>query len=197
MSLELINTLGTLTTAFVIAATAVAAIVQLRHMRAGNQINAMLSIGQELGAKDLEEAWMLLRRKLAAMMEHPDFRAFLVASARGAATPHVTDDYSEVRRSSIAVGNAYEELGILVKAGIVDRTLFLDRYSWIIITRWTLMQNLIGLTREAAGVDGIWENFEYLAVLSQDWISEHASTYPKGVRRMPVSNPWPIAAATS
>ena len=46
MSLELINTFATLLTVAIIAATAVAAMVQLRHLRAGNQINAMLAIGE-------------------------------------------------------------------------------------------------------------------------------------------------------
>jgi hypothetical protein len=48
MSLELINTLGTVTTVAIVAAAAIAALVQLRHLRAGNQINAMLSIGQRI-----------------------------------------------------------------------------------------------------------------------------------------------------
>ena len=43
----------------------------------------------------------------------------------------------------------------------------------------------------------IWENFEYLAVLSEDWIRQNTSTYPKGVRRMGVVNPWPVAEARS
>ena len=50
MSLELVNTIGTLLTASIIAATAITAIIQLRHLRAGNQIAAMLQIGQEFVA---------------------------------------------------------------------------------------------------------------------------------------------------
>ena len=37
MSLELVNTFGTLLTVAIIAATAIAAMVQLRHLRASNQ----------------------------------------------------------------------------------------------------------------------------------------------------------------
>lgn len=48
MSLELSNTLATLTTTIIIAATAVAAIVQLRHLRASNQIAGQLALRQVL-----------------------------------------------------------------------------------------------------------------------------------------------------
>ncbi len=48
MSLELTNNLGTVTTVVIVAAAALAGLVQLRHLRAGNQINAMLTIGEEL-----------------------------------------------------------------------------------------------------------------------------------------------------
>ena len=41
MSTELVNTFATLGTFVVIAATAIAAIVQLRHMRGSNQIVAL------------------------------------------------------------------------------------------------------------------------------------------------------------
>ena len=48
MSLELVNTIATMTTAAVIGATAIAALVQLRHLRAANQITALLAVQNEL-----------------------------------------------------------------------------------------------------------------------------------------------------
>ena len=39
-SLELLNTAGTLLTAVIIGATAIAAVVQLRHIRASNELTA-------------------------------------------------------------------------------------------------------------------------------------------------------------
>ncbi len=46
MSLELVNTLATCATFVVIAATAIAAIVQLRQLRASNQIIAFNELRQ-------------------------------------------------------------------------------------------------------------------------------------------------------
>jgi hypothetical protein len=44
MSLELFNSLATFGTFLVIAGTAIAAIVQLRHARSGNQIEALAEL---------------------------------------------------------------------------------------------------------------------------------------------------------
>jgi hypothetical protein len=37
----------------------------------------------------------------------------------------------------------------------------------------------------------LWENFEYLTVLAQDWMAAHPKgTYPGGVRRITVMDEW-------
>ena len=195
MSLELINTFATLLTVAIIAATAVAAMVQLRHLRAGNQINAMLAIGEELNAQHFTDSWRLVWSRLQTTMNDPGFRNYTIAIDRGQSTLNENPAYAELRAAAVLVANAYEELGILVKRGIVDKDMFLDRYSGVITTRWTLMEAYVALNREATGRNSIWENFEYLAVISEDWLRANPSTYPAGLRRMNITNPWPIAAA--
>lgn len=186
MSLELINALGTVLTACVIAATAIAALVQLRHMRAGNQINAMLAIGEELSAAPMADAQRVVRDKLPALIDDPGFRAYNSAQDGGGRPPDVKPEYEEARQAVSYVCNALEELGILVKNGIVDVDLFLDRYSWVILRAWQRTEKAVADARADTGQEMIWENFEYLAVLSDDWIRHHPSTYPKGMRRMPL-----------
>jgi len=193
MSLEVVNTLASLTTVVIVAATAIAALVQLRHLNAGNQINAMLAIGQELGAREFRDAAQLVRQELEEAFNDLSFRDFVVAAARNQAQPEINSHYMEMQRASLMVGNAYEELGILVKRGIVDKEMFLDRYAWVILANWKKLERPLAFSREAAATDLIWENFEYLAVLAEDWIMGHArGTYPQGVRRMQLTNPWPI-----
>jgi hypothetical protein len=192
MSLELINTLGTVTTVAIVAAAAIAAMVQLRHLRAGNQINAMLSIGESLD-KEFLDAQHFVQKELAAALKDPDFRAYSAAMSRGIPPPEAPRVYIEVRRAAIAVANKYEELGILVRHGIVDQDLFIERYVNIIGQGWAALETFTAFSRAASGTDSIWENFEYLAVLSQDWIKQHPEgVYPKGVRRMQLHNPWPV-----
>ena len=73
-------------------------------------------------------------------MKDPGFRDYLIAMAGSKRPPDENAAYAELRGAMVQVGNAYEELGILVKRGIVDKDMFLDRYSWVRIGRWKLME---------------------------------------------------------
>ncbi len=53
MPLELVNTAAALLTVTIVAATALAALIQLRHLRAANQIHALLSMGKSSIATNL------------------------------------------------------------------------------------------------------------------------------------------------
>jgi hypothetical protein len=191
MSLEMLNAFASLFTVCIIAATAIAAMVQLRHLRAGNQINAMLAIGEELGSKQFTDAQAIVRHQLPGMSDDPKFRAYNAALDRGETSAPIPE-YEEIRRAVSMVCNSYEELGILVKQGIVDADLFLDRYSWVIASYWKLVARALVDARVATGQAAIWENFEYLAVLSDEWMREHPSTYPDGLRRMPLPERPPL-----
>jgi hypothetical protein len=189
MSLEILNTFGSLATAAIVAATAVAALIQLRHLRAGNQINAILTIGEQLNGQSFREAQTLVNRRLESAMQDPAFLNFLAAFARGLTSPDVSEDYKQLRGAAGLVGDTYDELGVLVKNGTVARDLFLDHYSWRIIRTWDRLQNCTTFLREAWGTSAVWENFEFLTVLAQDWAKDYASgTYPKGMRRLQMYN---------
>lgn len=196
--LDSLNALAPLLTVVIVAAASIAALVQLKHMRAGNQINAMLAVGEEFSSKTFSEASDLVRLKLDAAMEDPAYREYEVARTLGRPSPEVDPAYVELRRAGIVVGNGYEELGILVKRGIVDRDMFLDRYCDVILRAWKRLEPVTALGRAAMGNDLAWENFEYLAVLSEDYLAKHeGGTYPRGVRRMALTNRWPLPAAAA
>lgn len=185
MSLELINAVASLLTVCIIAATAIAAMAQLRHLRAGNQISAMLSIGEELSAERFVAAGQLVRRRLPDLVDDPEYRSYNAARDAGG-YPKNNADFEELRTALNTICNAFEELGILVKNGIVDAGLFLDRYSWVIHGWWSLTEKSVADAREATGQVAVWENFEYLAVMARDWMRTHPSTFPKGMARMPL-----------
>lgn len=184
MSLELVNALASLLTVAIIAATAIAAMVQLRHLRAGNQINAMLAIGEELSSRAVTDARSIVRHKLPRVEDDPKFRAYNAEAERGE-SHELIPEYEEIRDAVTLLGNSYEELGILVKQGIVDRDIFLDRYSWVIVGLWRRLEKAIADAREATGQLAIYENFEYLVVLSKKWMLDNPSTYPTGAPRLP------------
>jgi hypothetical protein len=195
MSLEVLNTVGTLLTAAIIGATATAALIQLRHMRAGNQIAAMLSIGEHFGNDEFKNAEQVVVHRLAPAMADPAFRAYMVAFVRDPAPPPPDPNFVDIRRAALHIGNTYEELGILVKAGIVDQDLFLDRYCSVIERSWNRLLDFTAFMRAVNDDPAIWENFEYITVLAQDFMKRHSSTYPQGVRHLETKNRWPVAQA--
>jgi hypothetical protein len=192
MSLELINTLASLATVAIVATAAVAAIVQLRHLRSSNQISAILSIGEQFQSQEFRDAFSVVRHKLPQTMESPLFREYAACFVRNQPLPEVGADDEEVRRDAILIGNAYEHVGILIKHGVVGRDIFLDRYSGTIIRMWGMLETFIAFMRDAAGSE-LFENFELLVVYAKKWERDHANSYPRGIPRLEMRNPWPVA----
>ena len=193
MTLELWNTFATFGTFVVIAATAIAALVQLRHLRAGNQINAILTISENAIGQRFRDALHLCDRALLPALEDPLFRRYSAALSRDQTPPDVGPELVEVRRAAILVGNTLEQLGIMVKNNIVERSVFLDAYCAVVVGAWNRLEFFNALGRESTGFAN-WENFEYLTVLAQDWLKENPEgTYPKGARRLKLRNPWPVS----
>jgi hypothetical protein len=183
MSLELINTLATFGTFIVIAATAVAAIVQLRHARTSNQITALNEIRETMESADFQEARHLISAQVAIKLRDPAFRRELAdPSAR-------TDETRPFIGKVINMANFYENIGTFVKAGLIDRDLALDLWSGVVIGTWERLAPLVAIVRRRSA--NLFENFEYLTVLSQDYIAAHPKgAYPAGVRRIEVQDEW-------
>jgi len=184
MSLELANVLASMFTALVIAATAIAALGQLRHMRMGNQITALLALQSEFDTQEFRDAEVLVRQDLARMVEDESFCTFLVTYSRNREAVAIQKDYLQLRQAANLVANTYENLGALVKNGIIDRRLFLDIYSWIVAGSWGQLEGFTAIGRAASGTDSIFENFEYIAAISREWLETNPITYPANQARL-------------
>jgi|SRR5215469_1626081 len=191
MSLELVTAISSVVTALVIGATAIAAMIQLRHMRMSNQITALLAIQDEFDAQDYRAADGLIRQEFPAIFEEEGFCEYLIAVLNDRETVE-NPRYTQARVAARLVGNTYENLGALVKRDIIDRGVFLDVYCWIIANAWDNLEGWVALTRWAVSEPSIYENFEYIAVISKDHLAKHPETYPAGMRRL---NPRLPAAA--
>jgi hypothetical protein len=183
MSLDLWNAVGTYGTFFVIAATALAALVQLRHMRSSNQIAALSDLSKREGTPEFASALQFVFNRLHEKMKDPAFRYQVVhAAAR-------TEENAVLIAKIMAVGSYYEEMGLLVKSGLIDRELLFDMQSPSIVTTWDALREVTAIRRERYAPS--YENSEYLTVLAQDWLAKHPSgTYPTNVRRLDVPNVW-------
>lgn len=193
MTPELVTAISSLVTAIVIAATAVAAVIQLRHMRSGNLIEAILSFRAMLEDDEHRKATRLLRGgDLARELEDPQFRRYLYRLTRKLPQGDVPPRYVALMEAAIALGNSFELIGGMVRNRVVSADVFLANYWWVVVNTWERMKEYIGMMRHFTGNDGLFEDFEYLTVISLAWSKRHPDSYARGVERMPLVNPYPL-----
>jgi hypothetical protein len=169
--LEIINTIAALGTFLVIGATAIAAVIQLRHMRASNQLEGLLSVLARVEDANFN-AWLTdTQRQLPGMLADPEYVRSVVEN---------TFDRSV---AWLQLGNSYDWVGSLVKNHLIPEDAFLDVYSFRIVQAWELMEPITVLARHNVS-SAVWENFEYLYVRGVDWTAHHPDgAFPKHVRR--------------
>jgi hypothetical protein len=183
MSLELLNTLATITTTVVISATAIAAVIQLRHMRASNQIAGQLALRQVLLDDEFIASMGHIRFEIRELLKDPQFLEFVRQYHLSSATDG-DERYDRLYSAALRVGRNLENIGNMIRNGLTDRRIFLEQYAILVVMAWDGTEPLLKVRREAAGNDAIWEDFEYLTVLSRRWIAEVRSCYPNGVERI-------------
>jgi hypothetical protein len=172
----------------VVAASAFAALTQLRHMRGANQMTSMLKLRERVESHEFSESYRLALRFLSEDLEKPEMRRTILTAERLAVIPEFDPVF--------AVGSFFENCGGLVKNEIIDREIFCDLLSAIVIGAWKSYAPFIAHRRLVAG-KALYDNFEYLAVVCADWVAAHPDgTYPAGVRRMELPVTWPEAIAS-
>lgn len=175
MSLELISALASVGTFLVIAATAAAAIIQLRHLRSSNQITALTEIRETLESSQMVAARRFVQEGLPTIVKHPGFKARVERS--------VLDDELQ---AVVLVSNFYEHMGAFVKYGIIDRQIACDLWNGVVLRDWDALLPFTTLRRRWENTQAFSENFEYLVVICQDWLKRHPDgAYPKTLRRLP------------
>lgn len=182
MSLEAWNTIASFATFVVISATAVAAIVQLRHMNSSNQIVVLNELRNTLEGNEFQAAWYSTRDLIAKLPDAAFRRELLDKSVRSPETQRLIVNANNVC-------NFYENMGMLVKAGFVQRRPVVEMWAPMISSQWAELRPYIAIARRKESA--VSEHFEYLAVLSEDFILSHPSgTYPPGVRRAQLQDLW-------
>lgn len=171
MSAEWVTAIATLGTFIVIAASAVAALLQLRHMRGSNQIAALTECRETLESEAFQEARTFVTTELPQLLMNPDTRDRLSTAL-----------FPKELRAAGNVANFFESMGAFVRFNIIDRNIACDLWCGVVLSSW---EALLPVTRIRRRVDpGVWENFEYLAVLSKQFIERFPTSYPPGMPRM-------------
>lgn len=169
--LEAVNTVAAIGTLLVIATTAIAALVQLRHMRASNQLEGLLSVLGRVEDANFNSWLTETQRQLPAMLADPQY------------VRSVLDNTFDRSVAWLQLGNSYDWVGSLIKNRLIPVDSFLDVYSFRITQAWKLMEPIIVLARRDTS-NAVWENFEYLHVKALEWNEKHAQgNYPHHMPR--------------
>ena len=184
MSLEAWSTVASLGTFVVIAATAIAALLQLRHARSSNQITAVTEMRETLESKRFGQARRFVVEQVPKLLEDPAERNKLREEI-------LPSEFDAVRD----VANFYETMGAFVKLGVVDKALVCDLWDGVVFKTWKQLEPII-MIRRKVGDRGLWANFEYLAVICEESLSKtKGDHYPRGIRRMTIEKRSQDAAA--
>jgi hypothetical protein len=183
MSQETLSTAAAVGTFVVIAATAIAAVVQLRHLRAQNQLTGLLTVLARVEDPQFNEWVDGARNMLAARMPDPAYRRAILDGT-----------YERKNNPWLNLANSYDWVGSLVKHNLIPEESLLDVYSGRAIQAWEIIEPLVPLVRKRAGA-AVWENFEYLVVKAREWNERNSQgAYPRGVPRLKIDITWPELA---
>jgi hypothetical protein len=175
VSAEWVTAIGTIGTFVVITASAIAALVQLRHMRGSNQIVALTECRETLESPEFREAQRFVSYELPKRLNDPREREKIVALP-------FSGEYEAIG----TVANFFESMGLFVKTGIIDRRIACDFWAFVVLRNWNALLPVTTFIRAAVQTDALWENFEYMAMLSKSYSEQHPISYPPKAPRMPV-----------
>jgi len=171
MWLEILTTAAAIGTFVVITATAVAAIIQLRHLRTSNQLQALLTVLSMPYDPLLREALDFVTTDLSTRLKDESF----VKSLHDRPAPRAI-------HKELHAADYYERLGSFIKNGLIAPDLYLDCSSPELA--WERLRPVIEIMRTKRG-PYVYENFEYLVFLARQWDAEHpAGNYPKDAKRI-------------
>jgi hypothetical protein len=180
MSAEMLTALATLGTVFVIGASAIAALIQLRHMRASNELEAVLALQHDFQAPDMQAALQYVQQHLPAKLEDDIYRRDL------AAIGYISVD----RHPELLVCNWFTQMGTFLKHGLISESTLMDLYARLVRYYWTALAPVVAIMRRKRG-DGQYSEFEYLALRANVWLAEYkGGAFPRGTIRPALPDPW-------
>jgi hypothetical protein len=175
---EWLTAAASVATLLVVAVTAYAALRQIKHLRSGNQVAALLPLAEEYQAPNIQNSMNYVLGSLRSDLNDPVVRAGVTAvPAEGLA------------RQALPCFNFYESVGALVGAGALDLELVL-RYFLLPSDLWEIGLDYIALSRRSRGPE-VFENLEALVAMEREYAKRHGtSRYPAGLPHLDVPDRW-------
>jgi hypothetical protein len=177
---EMVSALAETGTLVVICASVVAALIQLRHIRAGNQLQALLSLERDFRAPELQAALRYVQEQLPLRLADPVYR-------RELETIGFIDPASH---PEMVACNWLNEMGTLVKRELVSEDTFMDLFARLIAHCWKHLAPAIAIMRRKRG-QAQYHDFEYLANRAVLWLERNPEGMsPRPFARLPIPDVW-------
>jgi hypothetical protein len=175
MTPEWISAIASIVTMVVIGASAIAALLQLRHMRSSNQIELIANWTEVIEGEQFQRAFAFVYQDLAKILAEPE-------KLQGRPWNPVPPELEPVR----TVANHFESIGSFVRRGIIEPEVACDLWAFIVTLAWDASLPVVTHVRHRAGTDSVWENFEYLTLISKREIERRPEgSYPPSEPRLP------------
>lgn len=180
MSPESLTAFATLGTVVVIGASAVAALIQLRHMRASNELEALLALQKDFQSPPIQASLHYVQEQLPHEMQEEGYRDELAAIGF----------ISVERHPELLACNWFTQMGTFLKHGLISESTVMDLYARLIRYYWNALAPTIAIMRRKRG-DGQYSEFEYLALRASGWLEHHVDgVLPHSITRSPLPDPW-------
>lgn len=180
MNPEVLTAYSTLGTVVVIGASAIAALVQLRHMRASNQLEAILSLEKDFRSPEVQAALHYVQETLEQRLEDPEYRKDLSAIGY----------ISVERHPELVACNWFTQMGTFLKHSLISEDTFMDLFARLIRYYWKALSPVVAVMRRSRG-PGQYDEFEYLALRAIAWLDRHPQgLFPRSMERTQLEDPW-------
>jgi len=177
VNLDALNTFAAMGTFLVIAATAVAAIAQLRHLQRGNWLAVQLKILEMWNSETIQEPYNYIKTVLPEKLKDPAYRADLEYGPIDRA----------VHREMVMIDwNAH--LGLMLEKGALDET-FLQLFQPAIVNCWAQLAPVLAIIRRRRDEHGI-EHFDYLVARSMALAEKPRKDIFAHLTRPPAIDEW-------
>ena len=150
MSWEALTAVVSVASVVVLAAAAIAAVIQIRHLRAGNQLEGFLEVSRELESPELLRARAFVELELVDRLKDDVYRQELISGR-----------FDLMRHPEIRIANFWEKMGALIRHGVLDAPLFFDFFAHRCAVRWEQLRPVVELMRQRDAF--MWADFEHIA----------------------------------
>ncbi|HEV2878264.1 MAG TPA: hypothetical protein VGW96_01680 [Candidatus Eremiobacteraceae bacterium] len=186
MPAEQWNVIVSIATLVVLLTAALAALVQLRHIRASNELSTFSQALDLWSSPGVQQGLQFIQHDLATKMKDPAFRGELD-------TPGPVD---HSRHPELNVLDYFDNVAIYLILGNMREDMIMQAAGQLVCSLWQTLSPTIAIMRRQRGPQ-MYVSFEYLVARAQIWHKRYPNGYlPTGFQRLPNTDMWLSADTT-